>query len=229
MQLSRQAPNTPFRLVLTIAAAAVLATPVVTHADPPGREHGHGDDHRRGHYKYESHYDHRAGRGYNRWMRPGVAVPALPRGYYTLHAPHREYYVHGGHFYERAHRGFVVVRPPIGVVVATLPFGYLALSIGGSHYFFSGGIYFRPAPSGYIVVPPPYPTAAASATIVVQANALNVRLGPGLDYGVVGVVSGGIELPVYGSAPDWYYVRTPNGTYGWVMMNFTVPLNAPQG
>lgn len=227
MPRSPKTPISALHLAVSVAAVAILAASAATRADPPGGEHEHGDYHGRG--RYESHYDHRYDHGYNYRMRPGMTVPALPRGYYTLHAPHQQYYVHGGYFYGRARPGFVVVRPPIGVVVATLPFGYLSLSIGGSNYFFSGGVYFRPAPSGYVVVPPPYPTAAATGTIVVQANALNVRLGPGLDYGVVGVVSGGIQLPIYGSAPDWYYVRTPNGTYGWVMMNFTAPLNAPQG
>lgn len=226
MSQPRKAPGTASRLAFVAVVTAVMTAPAATRADPPGHGEHRGYS---GHGRYEQHHDHGREHGYYYRVRPGTPVRALPHGYYSLHAPHHQYYVHGGQFYERAYPGFVVVRPPIGVVVATLPFGYLSLSITGSNYFFSGGVYYRPAPSGYVVVAPPYPTAAATGMVVVQASALNVRLGPGLDYGVVGVVSGGIQLPVYGSTPNWYYVRTPNGNFGWVMMNFTAPLNVPQG
>lgn len=162
-------------------------------------------------------------------LRPGVAVPVLPPGYHTIHTPNRVYYLYGSYFYERATRGFVVVRPPIGVVFLSLPVGYISVSIAGSSYFFSGGVYFQTAPSGYVVVAPPYPVVVTTTFVVVQASALNVRLGPGTGYGIVGVVPGGVQLAVYGHAPNWYYVRMPNGTFGWVMISFTVPFDQPQG
>ena len=60
--------------------------------------------------------------------------------------------------------------------------------------------------------------------LVVNTSFLNVRSGPGVEYGVLVTVVGGTELPVLGVAADqvWYQVATDGGP-GWVNIEFTLP------
>ena len=163
--------------------------------------------------------------------RPSV-VQTLPHGYHSVRSREREYFVHRGRFYEHRNGGYIVIHPPFGAVVATLPPGYVAVYIGGIRYFFVGGAYFRPEPTGYVIVEPPQPTPAPQEAhlIMVQVGRLNVRQGPGRDFGVAMVVTQGTRLAVYGTAPDWYYVQLPDGTFGWVMVRFTLPISdEPRG
>ncbi|HKK13209.1 MAG TPA: SH3 domain-containing protein, partial [Gammaproteobacteria bacterium] len=59
----------------------------------------------------------------------------------------------------------------------------------------------------------------------IQAAVLNVRAGPGLEFTVIARVERGVSLAVFGSGPGWYYVRLPDGQYGWVMTQYTIPVN----
>ena len=63
----------------------------------------------------------------------------------------------------------------------------------------------------------------AYGQVVVSAAELNMRSGPGLDRAVTGQVRKGDVLSVIDSIPDWFYVREPNGRYGWVMDRYTRP------
>lgn len=60
--------------------------------------------------------------------------------------------------------------------------------------------------------------------LVANTSFLNVRTGPGAQYGVLITVVGGTELPVLAVANDfvWYQVSTVVGT-GWVNVEFTIP------
>lgn len=60
--------------------------------------------------------------------------------------------------------------------------------------------------------------------LVVNTSFLNVRSGPGPQYGVIAIVVGGTELPVLGSntSNSWYLVSTAVGQ-GWVDITFTLP------
>ena len=64
----------------------------------------------------------------------------------------------------------------------------------------------------------------ATPILLVNTSFLNVRTGPGPEYGVLVVVAGGTELPVLGVATDgaWYMVSTPVGN-GWVDVDYTLP------
>lgn len=77
-------------------------------------------------------------------------------------------------------------------------------------------------PSPVIPVPPP---AMGKATVT--APLLNVRSGPGKGFKVLYQVSRGSILEIRGNAPGWYYVRLPNGQYGWVMTQFATPTALP--
>jgi uncharacterized protein YgiM (DUF1202 family) len=60
--------------------------------------------------------------------------------------------------------------------------------------------------------------------LVVNTSFLNVRTGPGVQYGVLITVVGGTELPVLSQASDkvWFQVSTVVGV-GWVNVQYTVP------
>ena len=64
---------------------------------------------------------------------------------------------------------------------------------------------------------------AAFGNVLVTAAELNVRSGPGMDRAVVGQVRKGDVLAVIDSIPDWFYIRSADGRYGWVMDRFTRP------
>jgi uncharacterized protein YgiM (DUF1202 family) len=104
-------------------------------------------------------------------------------------------------------------------------------------------VYYRRVPAGYQVVqlptrtttvvqPPVVPVnpAVSGAQVVVATKILNVRSGPGINHGVLTRTYMGNVLIVQGSSDDWYYVRLPDNTYGWVMKSFvTMTGNGAQG
>lgn len=67
------------------------------------------------------------------------------------------------------------------------------------------------------------PLPATYGQVTVTPSALNMRSGPGVGHDVTGRVNKGDVLDVIESVPGWFYVRTPSGTYGWVMDQYTAP------
>ena len=67
-----------------------------------------------------------------------------------------------------------------------------------------------------------YTTPAGS--VMVTAQMLNVRSGPGLENPAIRQIPGGTVLSVQGNAPGWYYVKTADNLYGWVMTQYTTSL-----
>jgi N-acetylmuramoyl-L-alanine amidase len=53
--------------------------------------------------------------------------------------------------------------------------------------------------------------------LVVQADQLNVRSGPGTDHETLTQVSRGTRLPILDTSADWYEVKLPSGKTGWVV------------
>ncbi len=158
----------------------------------------------------------------------GTVVRELPRGHRTVIVNQTRYYVHEHRYYTRSPGGYVLVRPPVGAVVATLPVGSISVTIGGVLYSRYDDVYYRPAPRGYVVVAPPVPVPVIVnyGNVVVWTSALNVRTGPGLHFPVVYQVRQGQTLFVSAHDSGWYYVQLPNGTYGWVMSDYTRRLGA---
>ncbi len=70
----------------------------------------------------------------------------------------------------------------------------------------------------------PNPQVASSGTVMVTAQLLNVRSGPGLGNPAIRQIPNGTMLSICGSAPGWYYVKTADNLYGWVMTQFTAPV-----
>ncbi len=57
----------------------------------------------------------------------------------------------------------------------------------------------------------------AQRELVVQADQLNVRSGPGTDHETLTQVSRGMRLPILDTSADWYKVKLPSGKTGWVV------------
>ncbi len=65
--------------------------------------------------------------------------------------------------------------------------------------------------------------AQGAAHVVVNTAFLNIRTGPGVGHGILGVAKGGTELAVTGidHAGGWYQVETAAGT-GWLNPSYTI-------
>lgn len=58
---------------------------------------------------------------------------------------------------------------------------------------------------------------------------LNVRILPGNENRVIEQLQNGTVLDVLGAAPEWLYIKTPEGNYGWVKDKFTELISQPVG
>ena len=168
----------------------------------------------------------------HRLPRIGHHVKAMPKGFIEISLGMKRFFYHGGAYYRRGLRGYVVVPAPIGVVLSVLPPGFQVVIAGSSTYYRYGGVYYRPVPTGYMVVQEPVferpspMTAAEGDRVTVTANILNVRSGPGLHHAVLTRIHWGTVVVVRGCADGWLYVDVPGGTAGWVMTVYTSPQTA---
>lgn len=58
---------------------------------------------------------------------------------------------------------------------------------------------------------------------------LNVRSTPYANGNITGQLQKGTLLDVLGAAPEWLYIKTHTGKYGWIMSRYTRPANRPVG
>lgn len=63
-------------------------------------------------------------------------------------------------------------------------------------------------------IPNPDPALVGS----VSERSVTLRGGPGTNYDKLGLLNGGAQLDLLARYEDWYKVRTPNGSIGWVSM-----------
>jgi uncharacterized protein YraI len=70
------------------------------------------------------------------------------------------------------------------------------------------------------------PVTEEEAFAYVNAGSLNIRTGPGVNYDIVGVVTGGERLPILGrnSNGSWYNVQTVFGE-GWASATYLITRN----
>ena len=83
----------------------------------------------------------------------------------------------------------------------------------------------QPSPRVYVTPERKFgtPLPATYGQVTVTPSALNMRSGPGVEHDVTGRLNKGDVLDVINSAPGWFYVRSPDGSYGWVMDQYTAP------
>lgn len=176
--------------------------------------------------------------------KSGPAFRHVPPGGQMVRHRGDNYFFHKGSCYRHGPKGYFWVRPPMGIVAYSLPAAAVTVLIGGLTYYVYDNVYYRRLSAGYQVVqvptqittfvqiPPEAPVnpAVSRTQVVVTAKILNVRSGPGINHAVLTRTYMGHVLIVQGRAPDWYYVRLPNNTYGWVMKALvSVPGNGAQG
>jgi SH3-like domain-containing protein len=53
-------------------------------------------------------------------------------------------------------------------------------------------------------------------------DGVNLRGGPGTSYGSLGKLGADVQVEVLGREGDWFYVRSPRGTVGWVSAEYAV-------
>jgi uncharacterized protein YgiM (DUF1202 family) len=137
------------------------------------------------------------------------------------------YYGHGGYrprpYYHHGHSGDWVGALGIGLLTGTL--------LTSMFYATTPHPVVYQTTEPVVVASPPvvvrertYTTVPQNITpsrVSVTTAELNVRSGPGMDHSVAGFVRRGEVLDVMGSAPGWLYVKTIDGLYGWVMVQFT--------
>nr|WP_321400512.1 DUF6515 family protein [uncultured Desulfobacter sp.] len=196
----------PLLFLVCFVLTTILPAPVLA---GPGQKPGHWD-------------------GYD--SKHGPAFTHVPSGGQKVRHGGDDYFFHRGRFYRHEPKGYFWVRPPIGIIAYSLPAAAITVLIGGLTYYMYDDVYYRRVPAGYQVVQVPTqttiihtPPAApvnpgnSGAQVVVTAKILNVRSGPGMNHGVLTQTYMGNVLIVQGSSADWYYVRLPDNTYGWVM------------
>lgn len=163
--------------------------------------------------------------------RPTRYIRALPYGYRTFLYGGLTYYFFNGHYYYHGPHGYAVVAAPVGATIRFLPPGAVVVTVGATSYYTQSGVYYQDIPEGYRVVNPPIvvetPSKDLSAKadyVLVATAALNIRSGPGMDRPIINQVLEGDVLEIQATGPEWYYVKLPDETSGWVMKKYTSPL-----
>ncbi len=77
-------------------------------------------------------------------------------------------------------------------------------------------------------IPPPQPQLVLRR-VRTTPDLLNVRSGPDLSASIAGQVRQNSIVDVLGAAPEWLYIRTETGIYGWVMTQYTRDAQGPVG
>jgi len=162
------------------------------------------------------------------YPRPGHHVKTLPHGHRAVKVGSRHYHFLDGIFYRPGPGGFVVVAAPIDARVHALPAAAVMVTIGAIAYWTYAGVYYQKVSDGYMVVARPVKPVTPDDAIAwegdqirVTAALLNVRSGPGRDHPVIRQVKQGDLLTVRSSSTDWYYVKLPDDSFGWVMVKYT--------
>ncbi len=65
--------------------------------------------------------------------------------------------------------------------------------------------------------------------VKITEKIVNIRSGPGLENTVINQVHHDERVDVVGIAPDWLYVKTADGQYGWIMAQYTLETDRPMG
>ncbi|MEJ2038458.1 MAG: SH3 domain-containing protein, partial [Desulfosarcinaceae bacterium] len=143
------------------------------------------------------------------------------RGHY--YRPHASYHHHshsGDNFWVGL--GFGVLT---GAIVSSFYYSPPPPPPGRVVYVEPQPVVVQPPPTVYVTPPSSYVTPPpAPNQVTVTPSALNLRSGPGVEHEVIGRINQGDVLDVLENVPGWSYVQTPQGSYGWVMKEYTAPV-----
>jgi hypothetical protein len=165
----------------------------------------------------------------------GHRIKVLPPGHRPIHFGPSFYFFTDGIFYRQAIDGYEVVIAPVGAIVPLLPAAAVLITIGALSYYTYADVYYQKVPEGYMVVAPPVSPPQSEKAIAwegdqirVTVPVLNVRSGPGEEHPTIKELHEGDILVVQSSSSEWYYVKLPDNSFGWVMVKFTT-LVKPKG
>ena len=65
--------------------------------------------------------------------------------------------------------------------------------------------------------------------VATTPSLLNLRAIPDGEADIIGRLERGTMVDVIGAAPDWLYIKTESGEYGWIMQRYTRPAETPVG
>lgn len=148
----------------------------------------------------------------------------LPRNYFSFFVAGIPFFYYSGIFYQRHNDGYVVVEAPIGARIEVLPDECSSLYVNGQLYYTCNDVFYRPVDNYYVVCQRPTQfrvIAEIGDEVQVTIESLNVRSGPGEEYGVVSLLYKDDVVEVTDKQGDWYYIRLPDNNYGWVMSQYT--------
>lgn len=91
-----------------------------------------------------------------------------------------------------------------------------ANGLANPNKIFAGQVLCIPAAAVATPPPAPVPPAGGSVTSVKALTDVNIRKGPGLNYGILAILRTGQTAQVTGRSPGgfWWRVRCPNGSVG---------------
>jgi hypothetical protein len=81
----------------------------------------------------------------------------------------------------------------------------------------------------YTPVTPSAPQELVLRQVKIIAKIVNIRSGPGLENTVINQAHRDETVDVIGVSPDWLYVKTQEGQYGWLMTQYTLEVDRPVG
>ena len=73
------------------------------------------------------------------------------------------------------------------------------------------------------------PTELILRRVETTADLLNIRSIPEPSADIIGQLPQGTVIGVIGAAPEWIYIKTNSGRYGWIMEQYTRPAGDPVG
>lgn len=139
-----------------------------------------------------------------------------PAGHHSFHASHFFPYFGVG----------MLTGALIGSVISTPPRPKTV------YYTSPAQIIVQPDPvmvPQYTPLPPPAPPELVLQQVKIIGKIVNIRSGPGLENTVIDQALHNETVDVIGVAPEWLYVKTGEGRYGWLMKQYTLEIGRPVG
>jgi len=203
-----------------------VPVPVVRHR-PPVVVHGPAPVYRPG--PPPPHYHNRHWVRRHEPFRPryyGRYYPILPAAAFSFFIGGAAFYYSSGLYYRPRGSGYIVVSAPIGARIHTLPDRCSYFDYRGDRCYACDDVFYRQEGPEYVVIERPTrwdDVVQIGDYVRVTTNALNIRSGPGTNFYVIGQVSSGDVVEVNGMENGWFYIQFDNGTFGWVMQQYTIP------
>lgn len=166
---------------------------------------------------------------YRRYHPPkyyGRVYRSLPSNVFSFYIGGTSFFYYSGIYYRQGAGGYVVVEAPIGARVRTLPSGCSYFYYNGDRCYACDDVFYREVGPDYVVIerPPRFARiVGVGDEVIITADSLNVRSGPGKQYRVTSQFYRGDIVEVKAIENGWYYVRFANRTYGWIMQEYTNP------